>query len=62
AGWGSMGYASFGMRILGRGSELVYVCGAPPVVVTFAAGKWTYVGSEKLSVGQRYRWSIDKAL
>ncbi|KPB43502.1 hypothetical protein ALP12_200304 [Pseudomonas savastanoi pv. phaseolicola] len=62
AAWASMGTASFGMRIWGAGGELVYDSGAPPVVVTFAAGNWTYVGSEQLSVGQRYRWSIDKAL
>ncbi|EGH46390.1 hypothetical protein [Pseudomonas syringae] len=56
AAWASMGTASFGMRIWGPGGELVYDSGAPPVVVTFAAGNWAYVGSEQLSVGQRYRW------
>ncbi|MFH7428769.1 hypothetical protein RA281_28205, partial [Pseudomonas syringae pv. tagetis] len=40
----------------------VYDSGAPPVVVTIAAGNWTNEGSEQLSVGQRYSWSIDKAL
>ncbi len=50
------------MRIWGAGGDLVYDSGAPPVVVTFAAGNWAYVGSEQLSVGRRYRWSIDKLL
>ncbi|WP_440090154.1 hypothetical protein [Pseudomonas fragariae (ex Marin et al. 2024)] len=60
--WGSMGTAQYGMRIWGPNGELVYDSGAPAVVVTFAAGDWTYAGSEQLTIGKRYLWSINKSL
>lgn len=62
AAWASMGTAAYGMRLWDGGSALVYDSGAPAVVVTFAAGNWTYQGLEQLSVGRRYIWSIAKAL
>ncbi|WP_433739007.1 hypothetical protein [Pseudomonas putida] len=62
AAWASMGTAAYGFRLWGAGGELVYDSGAPAVVVTFAAGNWTYIGSEELSVGRRYIWAINKLL
>lgn len=62
AAWASMGTAAYGMRLWGASGELVYDSGAPAVVVTFAAGNWTYLGDEVLSVGRRYIWSIGKLL
>ncbi len=62
AAWASMGTAAYGMRLWGAGGELVYDSGAPAVVVTFAAGNWTYLGDEVLTVGRRYIWSISKLL
>lgn len=62
AAWASMGTAAYGMRLWDGGGALVYDSGAPAVVVTFAAGNWTYQGLEQLSVGRRYIWSIAKAL
>lgn len=62
AAWASMGTAAYGMRLWDGAGTLIYDSGAPAVVVTFAAGNWTYVGSEVLVVGRRYIWSINKAL
>ncbi|MBC3948364.1 hypothetical protein [Pseudomonas folii] len=62
AAWASMGTSAYGMRIWGPDGALVYDSGAPAVVVTFAAGNWNYVGSEQLTLGRRYIWSISKAL
>jgi len=62
AAWASMGTAAYGMRLWGPGGELVYDSGAPAVVVTFAAGNWTYLGDEVLTVGRRYIWGIGKSL
>lgn len=62
AAWTSMGTAAYGLRLWDQNAALVYDSGAPAVVVTFAAGNWTYVGSENLQVGKRYIWSISKAL
>ncbi|MEE5068661.1 hypothetical protein V2J79_05445 [Pseudomonas alliivorans] len=62
AAWASMGTSSYGMRIWGPNGALVYDSGAPAVVVTFAAGDWTYAGSEQLTIGLRYKWSINKLL
>lgn len=62
AAWAAMGTSKYGMRIWGPDGVLVYDSGAPAVVVTFAAGNWTYVGSEQLQIGRRYIWSINKVL
>lgn len=62
AAWASMGTAVYGLRLWGAGGELVYDSGAPAVVVTFAAGNWTYLGDEVLTVGRRYIWGIAKLL
>ncbi|PRB51159.1 hypothetical protein CQ009_12810 [Pseudomonas sp. MYb2] len=62
AAWASMGTAAYGMRLWDGGGTLVYDSGAPAVVVTFAAGNWTYLGLEQLTVGRRYIWTIAKAL
>lgn len=62
AAWASMGTAMYGMRLWDQNGGLVYDSGAPAVVVTFAAGNWTYLGTEQLSVGRRYYWGINKAL
>ena len=62
AAWASMGTASYGLRLWDQNAALVYDSGAPAVVVTFAAGNWTYLGMEQLSVGRRYFWSINKSL
>lgn len=62
AAWASMGTSSYGARIWGADGTLVFDTGAPAVIVTGAAGNWTYVGSEQLTVGQRYVWAISKAL
>ncbi|MBV1814538.1 hypothetical protein KTT58_17475 [Pseudomonas viridiflava] len=62
AAWASMGTDTYGMRIWDAAGALVYDSGAPAVVVTFAAGDWTYIGSEQLAIGQRYLWSINRAL
>jgi len=62
AAWASMGTATYGMRLWDQFGGLVYDSGAPAVVVTFAAGNWTYLGTEVLSVGRRYIWGIGKAL
>jgi hypothetical protein len=62
AAWSSMGTAQFGMRIWDPNGGLVFDSGAPAVIVTSAAGNWTYLGSEQLIVGQRYVWYINKAL
>ncbi len=62
AAWTSMGTAAYGMRIWDGSANLVYDSGAPAVVVTFAAGNWTYIGSEQLTVGFRYIWGINKLL
>jgi hypothetical protein len=60
--WASMGTAIYGMRLWDAAGTLVYDSGAPAVVVTFAAGNWTYFGDEVLPVGRRYIWGISKAL
>ena len=62
AAWASMGTAAYGLRLWDQNAALVYDSGAPAVVVTFAAGNWTYVGSDVLAVGRRYIWAITKAL
>ncbi|ANH98923.1 hypothetical protein A8L59_16375 [Pseudomonas koreensis] len=62
AAWASMGTAAYGMRLWGAGGELVYDSGAPAVVVTFAAGNWTYLGNDQLQVGRRYFWGINKVM
>lgn len=62
AAWSSMSTSSFGMRIWDQNAALIYDSGAPAVVVTYAAGNWTYVGAETLTVGSRYVWSISKLL
>lgn len=62
AAWASMGTAAYGMRLWDQNGGLVYDSGAPAVVVTFAAGNWTYLGDEVLAVGRRYIWGISKAL
>ncbi|WP_085747288.1 hypothetical protein [Pseudomonas sp. R45(2017)] len=62
AAWASMGTASYGLRLWDQNAALVYDSGAPAVVVTFAAGNWTYLGMEQLSVGRRYFWGINKSL
>ncbi|WP_433766629.1 hypothetical protein [Pseudomonas putida] len=62
AAWASMGTAAYGMRLWGPDGALVYDSGAPAVVVTYAAGNWTYLGDEVLTVGRRYIWTIGKAL
>ncbi|WP_095151902.1 hypothetical protein [Pseudomonas sp. Irchel s3b5] len=62
AAWASMGTAAYGLRLWDQSAALVYDSGAPAVVVTFAAGNWTYVGSDVLAVGRRYIWAITKAL
>jgi hypothetical protein len=62
AAWASMGTAAYGLRLWDQSAALVYDSGAPAVVVTFAAGNWTYLGSEVLVVGSRYIWSISKLL
>jgi hypothetical protein len=62
AAWGSMGTSQYGMRIWDGNGSLVYDSGAPAVVVTFAAGNWTYVGSETITTNRRYIWKIDKYL
>lgn len=60
--WASMGTAVYGMRLWDQNASLVYDSGAPAVVVTFAAGNWTYFGSDELTVGRRYIWTINRAL
>lgn len=62
AAWASMGTAAYGLRLWDQSAALVYDSGAPAVVVTFAAGNWTYLGTEQLSAGRRYFWGINKAL
>lgn len=62
AAWASMSTASFGMRIWNSAGTLVYDSGAPAVVVTFAAGNWTYAGFEDLAIGRRWIWTIAKSL
>jgi hypothetical protein len=62
AAWTSMGTAAYGMRLWDQNAALVYDSGAPAVVVTFAAGNWTYLGDEVLTVGRRYIWSISRLL
>lgn len=62
AAWTSMGTASYGMRLWDQNAALVYDSGAPAVVVTFAGGNWTYLGTEQLGVGRRYFWGINKRL
>lgn len=62
AAWTSMGTAAYGLRLWDQNAALVYDSGAPAVVVTFAAGNWTYLGDEVLTVGRRYIWSISKLL
>ncbi|MCF4997372.1 hypothetical protein GIW70_22235 [Pseudomonas syringae] len=62
AAWASMGTARYGMRLWDENASLVYDSGAPAVVVTFAAGNWTYLGNEQLTAGRRYFWGINKAL
>jgi hypothetical protein len=62
AAWASIGTAAYGLRLWDQNAALVYDSGAPAVVVTFAAGNWTYLGSEVLAVGRRYIWSISKLL
>lgn len=62
AAWASMGTAAYGIRLWDQNGALVYDSGAPAVVVTFAAGNWTYLGSEVLTVGRRYIWGINKTL
>ncbi|MBP3999909.1 hypothetical protein [Pseudomonas koreensis] len=62
AAWASMGTAVFGLRLWDAAAALVYDSGAPAVIVTFAAGNWTYLGDEVLTVGRRYIWGISKFL
>ncbi|QHC93881.1 hypothetical protein PspR84_04310 [Pseudomonas sp. R84] len=62
AAWASMGTAAYGMRLWDESAALIYDSGAPAVVVTFAAGNWTYLGSEVLVTGRRYIWGINKSL
>ncbi|SED31339.1 hypothetical protein SAMN04490185_3236 [Pseudomonas frederiksbergensis] len=62
ATWASMGTAAYGLRLWDQNATLVYDSGAPAVVVTFAAGNWTYLGEEQLTVGHRYFWGINKML
>ena len=62
AAWTSMGTAAYGMRLWDQSAALVYDSGAPAVVVTYAAGNWTYLGDEVLIVGRRYIWSISRLL
>jgi hypothetical protein len=62
AAWASMGTAAYGLRLWDQNAALVYDSGAPAVVVTFAAGNWTYLGDEQLTVGHRYIWGINKML
>ncbi|PCR94912.1 hypothetical protein CP336_18915 [Pseudomonas fluorescens] len=62
AAWASMGTADYGVRLWDESGVLVYDSGAPAVVVTFAAGNWTYMGDEVLAIGRRYKWGISKAL
>jgi hypothetical protein len=62
AAWASMGTAVYGLRLWDQNAALVYDSGAPAVVVTFAAGNWTYLGDEVLIVGRRYIWGISKLL
>ena len=49
-------------RLWDQNAALVYDSGAPAVVVTFAAGNWTYLGTEQLTAGRRYFWGINKVL
>jgi hypothetical protein len=62
AAWASMGTAAYGLRLWDQNAALVYDSGAPAVVVTFAAGNWTYLGDEQLTAGRRYFWGINKVL
>ena len=62
AAWASMGTAAYGIRLWDQNAALVYDSGAPAVVVTYAAGNWTYIGDEVLTVGRRYIWGIGKLL
>ena len=62
AAWASMGTSAYGMRLWDQNAALVYDSGAPAVVVTYAAGNWTYLGDEVLTVGRRYIWSISRPL
>ncbi|MGF6669115.1 hypothetical protein [Pseudomonas monsensis] len=62
AAWATMGTATYGLRLWDPSGVLCYDSGAPAVVVTFAAGNWTYLGAEQLTVGQRYIWGISKLL
>ena len=62
AAWASMGTAAYGLRLWDQNATLVYDSGAPAVIVTFAAGNWTYLGTEQLTVGRRYFWGINKVL
>lgn len=62
AAWTAMSTSPYGMRIWDGGGNLVYDSGAPAVVVTFAAGNWTYLGKETLAIGERYIWGINKNL
>lgn len=62
AAWTSMGTSKYGMRIWDAAGALVYDSGAPAAVVTFAAGDWTFAGSEQLAVGLRYSWYVNKLL
>jgi len=62
AAWASMGTALYGVRLWGPSGDLVYDSGAPAVVVTYAAGNWSYLGDEVLTVGRRYIWAISKLL
>lgn len=62
AAWASMGTATYGLRLWDPSGVLCYDSGAPAVVVTFAAGNWTYLGVEQLTVSQRYIWGIAKAM
>jgi hypothetical protein len=62
AAWASMGTAAYGLRLWDQSAALVYDSGAPAVVVTYAAGNWTYLGDEVLVVGRRYIWGIGKLL
>lgn len=62
AAWASMGTSQYGMRLWDTSATLVYDSGAPAVVVTYASGSWTYLGSEQVSNAQRYKWGINKVL
>lgn len=62
AAWASMGTADFGLRLWDENYALAYDSGAPAVVVTYAAGNWTYLRTEQLGVGRRYIWGISKSL